>query len=208
MAKLRHLPLAAAVCLGATPTLAQSDQERIESATNLDWVTITGEVKSAVGESFVLDYGAGDITVEMDDFDWYNENVLLPGDDVTITGLVDNDFYERRTIEASSVYIDKLQAFRYASSADEEGGYYAHPLARYATDDEWIGISGTVVSREGEELTVNTGPQEIEVDTEDLARTPDVSEGDRVSIYGKMDDNELFDDRELEAYSVTVLSQG
>jgi uncharacterized protein YdeI (BOF family) len=214
MQKPLRLPLAATLCLAAVPALAQSpsfaqgDRQELRSTSNLDWITITGEVSSAVGESFLLDYGRGNITVEMDDFDWYEENVLLPGDDVTVTGMVDDDFYEFRTIEASAVYIDKLRAYRYASSADEEGGYYAHPVAENATEEEWIGLSGTVVGRDGEELRVDTGPERIVVSLEDLANPPQLDAGDRVSIYGAMDDADLFEKRELEAQSVTVLERG
>lgn len=60
------------------------------------------------------------ITVEMDDWDWYAEGAALSeGDRVTVYGFIDDDFYELRSIEASSVYVDDFNTFFYASGLDE-----------------------------------------------------------------------------------------
>ncbi|MGM0425831.1 MAG: hypothetical protein ACQEQ7_01185 [Thermodesulfobacteriota bacterium] len=72
-------------------------------------------------DSFTLDYGEGTVLVEMDDWDWYDEEgTVLEGDKVTVYGKIDDDLYEATSIEASSVYVENLGTYFYASSADEE----------------------------------------------------------------------------------------
>ncbi|MGE0745078.1 MAG: NirD/YgiW/YdeI family stress tolerance protein [Rhodospirillales bacterium] len=202
---------AALLSLAALPVAAQAnDAGQLAAAADRDWISVTGQVKSTSGNRFTLDYGAGDITVEMDEHAWYerNRSNFLPGDRVTVTGRIDGDLYQKRTIEASSVYLDKLNAYYYADPADEEGGFYSYPVARYAEDDEWLGITGTVLSRTDDGFTLASGPQTLSVDTGDVDRTLDVDVGDRVSVYGEMDDADLFESREILATSVVTLSQG
>ncbi|MFP4521706.1 MAG: hypothetical protein ACLFQK_06125 [Fibrobacterota bacterium] len=67
---------------------------------------------AASDNSFELDYGEVIVTVEMDDWDWYKEGKgIIEGDEVTVYGAVDNDTYEMTTIEASSVYVEDLNAY-------------------------------------------------------------------------------------------------
>jgi hypothetical protein len=59
----------------------------------------------------------------MDDWDWYAEGKnLIDGDKVTVYGRIDDDFFETTSIEASSVYVESLGSYFYASAADEEYG--------------------------------------------------------------------------------------
>ncbi|MDZ7782331.1 MAG: hypothetical protein U5K56_05075 [Halioglobus sp.] len=68
-----------------------------------------------------LDYGQGNITVEMDDSDRDADGYkLIEGDRITVSGVVDDDFYESTKIEAASVYVEELGTHFYASSIDEE----------------------------------------------------------------------------------------
>lgn len=205
----RTIPLAVAgVCLAALPAMAQQDREELLGSTNTDWVSLTGKVKSVSDRSFELDYGKGQVTVEVDDFDWRDENAIATGDDVTVTGMIDQDFYESQTVEASSVFVDELSTYFYASSADEENGYYSYPVSNYATDDEWITVTGTVVEDTGDRITIDTGGRNLAVDTSDVAFGLEVDPGARVSVYGEMDDADLFEGREIVASSVVRLSQG
>lgn len=205
----RTIPFAVAgFCIATMPAVAQQDKEELLGATNTDWLSLTGKVKSVSDNSFVLDYGKGEVTVEVDDFDWRDENAVATGDDVTVTGMVDHDFYEDRKIEASSVFVDELSTYFYASSADEEGGYYSYPVSDYASDGEWLTVTGSVVRDVGESLTIDTGGQKLVVDTSSVASDLDVDPGARVSVHGEMDDADLFEGRELIATSVVHLSEG
>lgn len=129
-----HLCAATGDACLALPGLASCDQKKDETnevaevseaaaelAPHGSYVTLGGTVAEASANQFVLDYGEGTIVVEMDDWDWYPEgHDLLENDQVVIYGYVDDDFYERRTIEASSVYVTDAGTQFYASGVDEE----------------------------------------------------------------------------------------
>ncbi len=85
------------------------------------WISINGEVTSVTADAFELDYGDGQITVEMDDGDRDADGYkLMMGDEVRVSGMIDDDFYDLTTIEASSVYVKNIDTYFYASAMDEE----------------------------------------------------------------------------------------
>jgi uncharacterized protein YdeI (BOF family) len=116
------LALAAAGPFLAAPAAAGSPRtEDPYSKQDESWISLSGEVESVARDSFVLDYRKGKVTVEMDDDDRDAEAyVLLRGDRVTVFGFVDADIFQERTIEASSVYVDEIGTWFYASGVDEE----------------------------------------------------------------------------------------
>lgn len=194
---------------------AEKDEANAPNLSALDdgeWINLTGTVKSVAGDEFTLNYGENGIIVEMDDFDIYNENMLLPDDEVTVSGRMDEDFFNLKSIEASSVYVPKLGEYFFASAADEEEGGYVYPVYTLplgpVTDDEWVSLVGTVTSIDGDEMVIDAGLREYAVDGSgtvlDTGELIDV--GDRVSVTGEMDDVDLFDRRELEASSVVILT--
>lgn len=211
----------AALCLAGTPAVAQkddrqsqqqgerkalqSDRQEVRTAADEEWLLVTGKVKSSTPDGFVLEYGGGQITVEMDDYDNYEENVLLPDDRVTVTGRMDDDLFERRAIEAVSVYVDRLHTAFFASAADEEGGFISYLSPDYLSDGELVALTGRVSSREGDMLTLRTGLREVKVDTTGIDRELKVGSGDRVTVYGEFD-RDLFERNEVQAHSVVRLS--
>lgn len=176
------------------------------------WISISGEVTSATDNAFVLDYGEGLITVEMDDWDWYEEGkALIAGDNVTVYGRVDDDLYETATIEASSVYVKNLNTYFYASAADEEDA--AFTIVTTPLVVAWMDLTGTVTSVEGREFTLDTGNRQIRVDTSSMVYNPmddegfqKIKEGDQVKVSGKMD-YDLFEKKELMADSIISLAK-
>lgn len=203
--------LATILCLSGTPVFSQTGAApRVLSATDSEWISLTGKVASTQDGRFDLDYGRGRITVEIDDHDHLGRggHALEAGDKVTVMGRIDDDLFERRTIEAGSIYVDKLNTYFHADPEDEEGGYYSYPVSRYATDDEWLGVTGTVLSRSGDDLTLDTGAATLRIDTSEVYGEVKADPGDRVSVYGEMDDADLFEGRELLASSVIILEQG
>ncbi len=54
--------------------------------------------------------------------DWMSQDTLAlsQGDSVTVTGVIDDDFFQSTTIEASSVYAQNLNRYFFASPDDEE----------------------------------------------------------------------------------------
>jgi hypothetical protein len=138
--------------------------------------------------------------------------MMLPDDEVMVSGRMDEDFFNLKSIEASSVYVSKLGEYFFASAADEEEGGYVYPVYTLPlgqiTNGEWVSLVGTVLSIDGDEMMINTGLREFAVDgsgtTLDTSELVDV--GDRVSVTGEMDDVDLFDRREIEASSVVILT--
>jgi uncharacterized protein YdeI (BOF family) len=184
-------------------------------------ITITGKVVAREGQNFMLDYGNGQIVVEMDDWDSFNEaNMINIGEIVTVRGEIDADFYERRSIEASNVYVFNRSTYYFANDADEEDRMYwgyqqpaQQPNAGYA-DGTLFGMSGTVTNINGSEFTLNNGVRSMQIETSYLAYNPLDSEGaqqikigDRVYVAGKLDKN-FFNESEIEATSVVTLARG
>lgn len=177
------------------------------------WISMSGTAVDVQPASFTLDYGEGTVLVEMDDWDWYGDTAgILDGDKVTVYGKIDDDFYETTSIEASSVYVESVGTYFYASAADEE----------YADDyDYWVSsapivvgqtvVRGTVTSVTGREFTIDAGLQTITVDTIGMPYNPmddkgyqQIDVGDYVSVSGDMD-YDFWDERELMADSVITL---
>lgn len=171
----------------ATSPAADADS-RLAAATDQSWINLSGTVVSTAPGSFVLDYGNETVTVEMDDWDWYREGrALLPGDPVVVTGKVDDDLWQSKRIEASSVYAKNLNTYFYASGADEEdlvtSTVYVSPSPTSSDS------TGYVTAVEGQEFTIGSGASAIRVDTSRLGgnKKPAVKVGDRVYAWGDLD---------------------
>ncbi|MDZ7791443.1 MAG: NirD/YgiW/YdeI family stress tolerance protein [Xanthomonadales bacterium] len=184
-----------------------------ESKPDDTWISLSGSVASAQSDQFMLDYGEGEITVEMDDWDSYGDAwPLEEGDEVTVYGEVDDALYEEDKIEASSVYVDGLDTFFYASAADEEeiGEWSLDTNAEFG-DLTYIGTVETV-SPVTDSFTIDTGAQELTVFTGRLLYDPlddegfqKIEPGDRVSVEGKVD-SDFFGKSDLFADSIVTLS--
>ncbi len=179
------------------------------------WISINGEIKSVSADSFILDYGEGVIIVEMDDGDRDADGYkLLPGDRVSVSGRIDDNFFNKTTIEALSVYVEKLNTYFYASAADEEGDpvdysvWYRSPLRAGQ-----LSLQGTVSKVNGDEFLLDTGLQKVTVDIDTMGYDPlddegyqRIDEGDVVRIYGYID-TDIFEDHEVKALRAIILEQ-
>ncbi|RUO80733.1 hypothetical protein CWI84_03880 [Idiomarina tyrosinivorans] len=193
-------------------TAAAKDYETMKDQT---WVSLTGEVATTSDSSFVLDYGKGYITVEMDDWQWYDDEgeALLTGYDVTVYGEVDNDLAEEAKIEASSVYVKNLDSYFYASAADEESGEANVSFDVIAMDSTApIDVNGTVtkVNDVADEVVIGSGKSKVVVDVSMLPTNPldsigfqKVTVGDYVSVSGQFTDD-LTGGMQLQAERLTT----
>jgi uncharacterized protein YdeI (BOF family) len=190
----------------------QNEQPNPYMRADNTWISIDGTVETVLSNSFALDYGPGTITVEMDDSDRDAEGYnLRTGDQVRVSGRVDNELFARTTIEASSVYVENLGTYFFASSADEEDRALTNtwPLQVSSTT-----LRGTVKDVGEESFTVSSPGGAIKVETDRLAYDPldgagyqRIESGDVVMVTGHMD-TEFFDaQRELQARSVVVLHE-
>lgn len=193
--------------LASTSAMAQKPSPYMRADDT--WITISGTVHDITRDAFNLDYGNGVISVEMDDGDRDADAYkLMEGDEVTVGGLIDDDFFETTSIEASSVYVPKLNTYFYASALDEEDypGWYSHDLG--------IGevIAQGTVSRVGDdEFTINRHSQSLDVTTFFMENNPlddqgynKIEVGDIVQVSGDMEFG-FMSEAELEAESVITL---
>lgn len=201
-----------ALALGTTVYAANKDP--YEMANN-SYVNLGGEVISQTGRSFLLDYGDGVITVEMDDYDLNNEAEMInPGEHVTVFGKIDDDLYEFNKIEAESVFVKDRSKFYYANDADEETTYDWHisisdPLL--LNTGTWVGVRGEVSDINLTEFTIDNGFRKIRIETSYLDYNPlddfgyqQIDVGDKVYVTGNLDRN-FFKKDEIEAKSIITL---
>lgn len=174
------------------------------------WISIDGTVEEVSADSFELDYGQGNITVEMDDTDRDAEDYkLMEGDRITVSGVIDDDFYETTKIEAASVYVEELGTHFYASSIDEEDTILGiNPVVVSNTTLQGTVTSVNVVS---EEFTLDSGPAKITIEVDEMVYNPlddegyqKIAKGDVVSVTGNID-KELFDGQVFDAELITTL---
>ena len=206
------LAIAVSSALVAIPVSAQAANDKPYLEPDGSWISLSGKVTSTTADAFTLDYGKGLVTVEMDDWDWYEESgETLPGDKVTVYGKVDDDTYETTKIEASSVYVENLGTYFYASAADEEtfNALDVTPTTPVITGN--LILTGTVTSVSGREFTIDSGVQQMKVDTTMMPYDPtddegfqQIAKGDVVSVTGDID-VDTFEARELMADSVLTL---
>ena len=181
---------------------------------NNAWITISGKVTATSADAFVLDYGKGSITVEMDDYDWYAEGSdILINDNVIVSGKIDHDAGETRSIEAASVYVKNARLSFFADASDEEGGTRGAKRPVVNTDYPVFSYTGTVVSTAKENLVLDTGYQLLTVNfsayTEnvfDQAGKVRIAPGDRISVKGKITEG-YFGAASLDATGVAELAE-
>ncbi len=177
------------------------------------WITMSGKVMSPTMDAFLLDYGSGQIIVEMDTWEgWVEAMNLTEGNEVTVIGRVDNDLLETATIEASAV-VDEVNGQHYfADAADEED--MADWFATHAAAEGQTTMRGIVkmVNAEANEFMLDNGVFEVKVATENLDENPldaegntRIKDGDIVSVSGIVE-NDLFEQRELQAMTVALLT--
>lgn len=174
------------------------------------WIGLNGTVVESSADGFILDYGEGIVTVEMDDWDWYGDAYpILDGDHVKVNGRVDDDLYETTSIEASSVYVKDLNTYFYANDADEETLFSPGMTTVYIDND--LRLTGTVAKVDGRKFTIDTGSREVKVNTSQMLYNPmddkgfqQINKGDFVSVTGDLD-IDLFEKNEMMAESITSL---
>lgn len=139
---------------------------------------------------------------------------------MTVYGRIDDGLYEARTIEADSVYVDEHATFFYANDVDEEGDYFVYPhFAHLAVvdvdleDGTWLSLSGHVQGVDGREFVLDTGFNEVRVDTDEMAYNPlddegyqKIDAGDRITVSGWIDED-FFEADELKAYTIVTLQR-
>ncbi|RUO58575.1 DUF5666 domain-containing protein [Pseudidiomarina insulisalsae] len=191
-------------------SVAAWSQSPYQKADNT-WIQISGTIASVSANSFVMDYGDGTITVTMDEHDRdATEYQLVPDDKVTVTGLIDDDFYESTSIDARSVYVQNIGTTFYSSVVDQDTPKFTFSLPVEISE---VTVHGTVtsVNPAANEFTINSAARLLTVKTDAMSYDPLDNEGyqqikvnDIVSVSGQMD-RSLLEGRVLEAEYVSSL---
>lgn len=195
--------------LGLTTTTMAQDNTELEDGS---WVSLGGSIASTDANSFMLKTGDGSVEVDMQGWDWYSEGKdLKQGDEVIVYGQVDHDWFEDKTIEASSVFVSSLSTYFYANDADEDDAAYVTVTTPVVVG--YADIVGTVQSVDDETFMMDTGKSTLTVNVSSMGENPlddegyqQLSEGDRVKVYGTMD-YEVFETSEIMADAVVTLNQ-
>ena len=194
---------AAALMFGA----AGAQTSNVSTATEGDYVSLTGTVNSVEEDSFTIDYGTNIIEAEFDDL-FSNANAderLSPGDRVTVYGTVDDDWFEGRVIDVDTVYSSSSYTVYGATDVSASPLYYVDPYPADATTGTYITLDGEVTNTRGQSFVLNTGGTMIDVETNELGYNPlddtgaqQIENGDRVTVVGTLED-QLFEDSVLVA---------
>lgn len=210
---------AAALALTPVAATAAFDETTADPYAKADrtHIVIDGVITNIEGRRFALDYGDGHITVEMDTIGYDKDALPLEiGERVRVQGLMDADFYQKKTIEAGEVYSYDTASLYYADDADEESYDILTGLRSGETVEDRntrISISGKVKAVRGTEFLLETAASGItvNVDVSSLGYDPlddvgrrQVDVGDRVAVRGVLNRN-FFDVNELHATTLVML---
>ena len=183
--------------------------DEYQEATNGEYLTLNGKITDVGPNSFSMSIDNEKILVEMDDFDYFKEGYQLKkGDKVMVFGMVDKDYLERRSLEASTVYVKNLKTHFFANSIDEED-YYTYTTYYISPQNSMnVLLRGRVLSISDDTITLSTGVDDIKVSTERMYFNPannknyiDLQENDYVEISGmittKYNNNKLVQARTI-----------
>lgn len=178
-------------------------QPNVKERTPGTMIRISGVVDDVpLPNSFELDYGDGEILVEFDDWDPEPDAYKVKkGDEVIVTGRLDDDFMHGKTLEAGSVYVTDIEETYYANPKDEE-----EPFANMSKDMEKLStvVQGKVVSTTDQKFILKSSNQEIQIDVSGITnniKQSDIKAGDVVRVAGRLQ-RSFFNDREINAVAV------
>lgn len=197
-------------------------------------VTASGTVGAfSDGDEFTLNIGGSTIKVDTND-DATNlfgdnreaRNVLKPGDKVTVTGTIDENLFDRKEIDATVVQFNGKNYYSaltpaaggtVAATTTSTNPVYAdwekeYEVVRPYDTKEFVNdrvrLTGNVVKiSDADTFTLDYNGGTIEVDINDNAfmkKNSKIAIGDRVALYGEMDDN-WFTKRHFEADTLVRL---
>lgn len=217
--KLTTLLASSILVLGTLPAFAakeaSGDMDKVEAAPDEAKISLTGTVTSTADEEFQLEYGGGVVTVELDRFDWINDpaEILLPGENVMVTGTVDDDWFEGRELVANTLQLNDSFVYYHVDPLSSYPIHlYGAEAAKEMRDGAYVTTSGTIKNHSGDRFEVSYQNGSIPVDVSSLGYNPfdnegiqKLEEGDRVYVYGNVDDD-FFDNKGILATGVYELT--
>jgi hypothetical protein len=205
--------IALASALITLPTATTAEQEKSPYLTpEGSWLSLSGTVTRTSAEAFMLDYGNGLVTVEMDQWDWYKDNrSALQGGEVTVYGKVDESTFAGATLKARSIYVEDLGTYFYGSARD---GDSVNDLdVAPVIDLGNLVITGRVTDINRREFSIDSGPREMTVDTAGMSYNPmdtegfqQIETGDLVTVTGNIE-ADTFEKTEIMADTIVTFEE-
>jgi hypothetical protein len=206
--RLVYFPIMLAVMSLAVASYAQ---DRVTDAPGDSEISLSGKVAAINQDSFLLDYGAGRVRVDLEGgLDWFPAGTpgLTIGEPVTVNGMIDDNTFANREIDAKSIYRPTTQTYLYS---DASNARFFPPTQERPADISWVNLSGTVKGVTGRDFILDTGVREFHITTDAMAQNPVAAArlrpGSRVSVSGLVNGDDIFDRQEIDATQVVVLSQ-
>lgn len=181
--------------------LAASASVQPESRTSESgdtWITLTGEVSAVDSKFFTLDYGDGNIFVELRDTDLdSNAYAKMKGEEVMVTARLDDGMFSSERLVAQSVIVDGMDTVYLAESVNQASAdLYLSTASNIEFDDEEMVLVGTVKSIGKEALQIDVGDTTLTVELDELEDAPvdadgylTLMKGERVRITGELEDD-------------------
>lgn len=170
------------------------------------WISISGRLMEMGDDSFVVDYGEGEITVTLRAEDRDGEGYkMLRGDRVTLSGRVDKTLFADTTLTASSIFVEDVGTYFFADRDSR-----AVPVEMPTPLNTTV-LHGTISAIGEHTFDLGEGPRRVTVNVGEMLRNPlddngyqHLEQGDEVRVTGFLDPD-LFENHTFEARTVTTL---
>lgn len=186
--KQHLLAIALTGVFAASTAYAQAPQEQSENS----WISISGQVTNPTEDGFTLNYGEGEIPVNINDAPWYDiKGPFAEGARVSVYGEIDQDESAETSIEANSVFVESVGRL-FSPTETIYGPPEIIPVVPVRVGDfTYTGRVGTI----GENaFTIDTGRRQLTIDISEMANNPlddqgalRLKQGDMVMVYGVLD---------------------
>lgn len=152
-------------------------------------ITVSGQVEAIYEDAFTFSHNGGSVNVEMDALTWYLEDPdQLEGKRVTVTGVVRNDYFDARVIQAESVSVEEADR-TIRSNAPEDG--LPGDIPSVSLDTTNAEVRGVVTEINEASFVMDSAGDLFEVDISALPENPldhvgtlRLTEGLRVKVEG------------------------
>ena len=156
--------------------------------------TVSGVVRSVVGNKFTLDDGTGQLVVEAGPR-WYQPVNLTEGERITVVGEYDDEDFDAFSITRASGEVIQIRPSD--GPPPWEGGRGETGEQREVTAT----ITGTIRSMIGNEFVLDEGTRQVIVEAEPKPeRNLNLAVGERITVFGEQDDEDF------DAYTITRAS--
>ena len=157
-------------------------------------LSVSGVVRSVVGNKFTLDDGTGQLVVEAGPR-WYQPLNLTEGERITVVGEYDDEDFDAFSITRASGEVIQIRP------SDGPPPWEGGRGERGETREVAATITGTIRSMIGNEFVLDEGTRQVIVEAEPKpARNLNLAVGERITVFGEQDDEDF------DAYTITRAS--